>query len=283
MSLDLSKLENARERGGKIIARCPACAALGHDEKGEHLAIMPDGRFGCVVYPGASGKDHRKEIFALAGEPKRGSFHIRVRRPASASLPKVAGKPIDLGRLGTLGTGFAQACAISTSQPQDDREKEECVQALSVAQNSSQASQPAPSPKPPYGAGGEPESFLDTIDPDIAAAFLRGFVGDQLPALSKRFGKVQAALDALLLPWNYEDSEFACRLEDVDHHAMSLAAVHAGMVLVGSLYAGQDSRTAGETATEAFCEFLKIALPADTRDIDPETGHPIVDGAICPF
>ena len=94
---------------------------------------------------------------------------------------------------------------------------------------------------------------------------------------------MQAALDALLLPWNYEDSEFACRLEDVDHHAMTLAAVHAGMVLVGSLYAGQDPRTAGETATEMFCEFLKIAPPADIRNIDPETGYPIVDGAICPF
>ncbi|MCH7228821.1 hypothetical protein [Haloferula sp. A504] len=283
MSLDLSKLKNARERGGKIIARCPACAALGHDEKGEHLAIMPDGRFGCVVYPGASGKDHRKEIFALAGEPKHGSFHIRVRRPASASLPKVAGKPINLGRLGTLGTGFAKACAIGTSQPQDDREKEECVQALSVAKNTSQASQPVPSQEPSYPACEEPGRLCDVIDPDTAAAFLRRFVGDRLPALSKWFGQVQASLDAVLAGWNYEDSEFACRLEDVDHHAMTLAAVHAGMVLVGSLYAGQDPRTAGETATEAFCKFLRIAPPADTKDIDPETGYPIIDGAICPF
>jgi hypothetical protein len=68
MSLDPSKLENARQCGKKIIARCPACAEDGHDEKGEHLVIMPDGRFGCVTCPGAAGKQHRQRIYALAGD-----------------------------------------------------------------------------------------------------------------------------------------------------------------------------------------------------------------------
>ena len=67
MSLDTSKLENVH---GKVIARCPACAEGGHDQKGEHLVINADGSFGCVLYPGdsADAKAHRKRIFALCGD-----------------------------------------------------------------------------------------------------------------------------------------------------------------------------------------------------------------------
>jgi hypothetical protein len=70
MSLDVSKLENARERGGKIIARCPACAEADSDHKGEHLVVNEDGRFGCVIYPGdgPEAKEHRRRIFALCGD-----------------------------------------------------------------------------------------------------------------------------------------------------------------------------------------------------------------------
>ena len=91
MSLDLSRIENARQRGEKIIARCPACAEHGHDEKGEHLVIMPDGRFGCVTCPGAAGKEHRQRIHALAGDKttsRRGACMIRVRKPAPAKPQK---------------------------------------------------------------------------------------------------------------------------------------------------------------------------------------------------
>lgn len=186
MSLDLSKLEKARERGGRIIAQCPACAKLGHDEKAEHLVILPDGRFGCVVYPGASGKDHRKEIFALAGERRnRGSLHFRVHRPASASLPKVAGMPIEVGRLGTLGTGFSNPRATRESSLRTEGEEEVHVHTRSVGVNASQASQPVPS------------------DPMLARA--------------------------------------------LDHAS-------------------------------------KVQQPTpDAPDIDPETGFPIIDGAVCPF
>ncbi len=50
MGLDSSKLENIKKRGSITIARCPACAEDGGDNKGEHLFINNEGRFGCVLY-----------------------------------------------------------------------------------------------------------------------------------------------------------------------------------------------------------------------------------------
>ena len=67
MSLDINKLENVERRGSHIIARCPACAEHGYDNKGEHLSIDEEGRFTCVVYPQDTGIEHRKQIFALVG------------------------------------------------------------------------------------------------------------------------------------------------------------------------------------------------------------------------
>ena len=90
MSLDLSKLQNTREQGGKTIARCPACAEAGMDETGEHLVIQADGRFGCVVHPGAGGKSHRQRIAKLVGA--RGVPVIKVR--VAASAPTNAGAPL---------------------------------------------------------------------------------------------------------------------------------------------------------------------------------------------
>jgi len=72
MSIDIKRLENVKTKtGGKIIARCPACAVSGGDEKGEHLFVNTDGRFGCVVHPG--DKSHNKTIFALVGVKDGGS------------------------------------------------------------------------------------------------------------------------------------------------------------------------------------------------------------------
>ncbi len=95
MSLDPAKLENVRNQGGKITARCPACAEAGMDEKGEHLFICADGRFGCVVHPGDAGKPHRKRIAALAGE-KSGIAHvIKVNLPLPS--PNAAPVPVRQG------------------------------------------------------------------------------------------------------------------------------------------------------------------------------------------
>jgi hypothetical protein len=64
-SLDLSLLEKVRHTGGKILARCPACAEGGGDRKGNHMTIFPTGKFACAAMPGDS--EHRRRIFALVG------------------------------------------------------------------------------------------------------------------------------------------------------------------------------------------------------------------------
>jgi hypothetical protein len=79
MSLDVTKLEKARSRGNKTVARCPACAENKADQKGEHLIVNANGSFGCVLYPGASpeSKAHRRRIFALCGIKELESLIVR--------------------------------------------------------------------------------------------------------------------------------------------------------------------------------------------------------------
>ena len=69
MPLVISFLEKAkRSSNGVVIARCPACAAAGQDHQGNHLKVYPDGRYGCVLFPGKEGKLHRQHIFQLVGD-----------------------------------------------------------------------------------------------------------------------------------------------------------------------------------------------------------------------
>ena len=301
MSLDESRLENVHQRGGRIIARCPVCAKDGRDEKGEHLVIMPDGRFGCVVYPGAAGKEHRKRISAVAGDPntrKRGAFNVRVRRASSnpngrptaeivdvarlgfgsgsdssgrhpgqvAGLPELAAPLDTVGRIGRVSSTHA----LRVNQPTPVDGDKEHVHTRSVGRNPSNASTPAPG-----WDDDKPGRLSDVLDPETALDFVHRLIGERLPALSERLGMIQAATDAILLGWNHEDSEVSRKLADVDHQTLALAAAHAGMVLVGALHAGQDARDAGETATESLCELLGFEPDFIRRVIDIPRG----DGA----
>ncbi len=100
MSLDLSKLEKVRHReDGGVEARCPACAEGGHDRKGQHLLVKPDGRFGCCANP--KDREHRRRIFALARDTS--PRNIKVKTPAVKVLPA----PIVSGVFGRLGRVFA--------------------------------------------------------------------------------------------------------------------------------------------------------------------------------
>ncbi len=85
--LDLNKLEKVRQCGSKRIARCPACAEVGGDRKGEHLFIREDGRFGCVQFPGPDGNQHRKRIFELAGIRDKKSVRTTKTRVNNGEWP----------------------------------------------------------------------------------------------------------------------------------------------------------------------------------------------------
>lgn len=87
MSLLLSCLEKVRELGNGVTqARCPACAEGGRDRAGEHLRIYPDGRFGCCVYP--KDHEHRKRIFALAGDRAPKTFTVKATVKVAAPAPQ---------------------------------------------------------------------------------------------------------------------------------------------------------------------------------------------------
>lgn len=120
MSLDLAKLENARRLpDGRIRARCPACAAEGHDKRGEHLIVNPNGAFGCAVHPGETV--HRKSIWALAGSQTAKPIEVR----SLGRLGRVNETPIVLqrnilGRLGRLEqshAGSSDAASKHDSEP----------------------------------------------------------------------------------------------------------------------------------------------------------------------
>jgi hypothetical protein len=87
MSLDHTKLEHLQQlRDGSWQARCPACAADGHDRSGDHLHVYPDGRYGCAKYPQDSA--HRRKIWELAGE--RNQERVPHAPNPSPPLPKVS-------------------------------------------------------------------------------------------------------------------------------------------------------------------------------------------------
>lgn len=68
MRIDKTKLRNIKESASRITAQCPACAECGDDNNGDHLFISPaTQKFGCVLYQGIDGADHRRRIFDLVG------------------------------------------------------------------------------------------------------------------------------------------------------------------------------------------------------------------------
>jgi len=108
MGLDLSRLEKVKRRGLNTITRCPACAESGGDRKGEHLMINDTGQFGCVLFPGQSGQQHRQRIFELAGVKEMPGKTFEIRKPPSpASSAQVIQKDI-LGHLGRIQSTHAR-------------------------------------------------------------------------------------------------------------------------------------------------------------------------------
>jgi hypothetical protein len=188
MGLQIDLLEKPRTiSGGRIQARCPACAESGGDTQGEHLVVYPDGRFGCCLHPG--DKQHRKRIFALVGK-KRSIPVITVRRasrdqPArqwtSVSVtmnlpapPTAANRDSELpvpsvpesksgsspSLVGTLGTPFFNLCALQEKIGYTH------IHTHGSLEHPSQASQPTSNgedPKPPVPSVPEqsPNPYID--------------------------------------------------------------------------------------------------------------------------
>jgi hypothetical protein len=99
MELDLTKLENVRECGDAKRARCPACAASGHDKKGEHLMVFANGLFGCGARNG--DHEHRRLIWKLAGGATGSKTPVRpVREQISRGCRSVSSNL--LGRFGRV-------------------------------------------------------------------------------------------------------------------------------------------------------------------------------------
>ena len=89
--LYLDRLEKPRVRGGKLIARCPACAEMGADKSCEHLVIMDEGRgpFRCIVDPEGKGGAHSRRIFELVGKRERGERPLPIPPRAEKRESKV--------------------------------------------------------------------------------------------------------------------------------------------------------------------------------------------------
>ena len=155
MSLDISKLENVRTHGGKITARCPACGEGGHDQKGEHLVVNADRRFGCVVYPGdsADAKEHRKRIFALCGDREIKPLAVHpsgLGRLGRVNRSQLAETPLKTGLLGRLGRVFEtnlkpeRAAVEDENHNADEHQLSECEKGVLAV-----LSDPTATPQPP--------------------------------------------------------------------------------------------------------------------------------------
>ena len=125
MGLDLSRLEKVKRRGSNTIARCPACAESGGDRKGEHLLINDAGQFGCVLFPGQSGQQHRQRIFELAGVKNTPGKGFEIRKPPPlASRAMVIQKDI-LGHLGRIPSTHARKSFESHLNEKEYKAQEE--------------------------------------------------------------------------------------------------------------------------------------------------------------
>ena len=87
-SIDTSLLQRKKIRGDKLEAQCPACAAAGADNTGNHFFLnQSSGKFGCVANEG--DHQHRQEIFALVGiKEERREFTAKERREYGRSKRK---------------------------------------------------------------------------------------------------------------------------------------------------------------------------------------------------
>lgn len=106
--LQTDKLQKVKNRPGKTVARCPACAEAGGDRKGQHLIIYPNGKFGCITHP--DDQKHNRRIWELAsGAPPAPRIRSKKRQKRP---PRIITQEV-LRHLGTLGTGSFESRAYA--------------------------------------------------------------------------------------------------------------------------------------------------------------------------
>jgi hypothetical protein len=116
MSLNIEKLEKVvLLNGGTYRARCPACAELGGDRKGNHLFIYADGKFGCAANP--KDHEHRRQIHKLARSAPKTSFTIKAKPETPKFCIPIKRKPKGFYDPRTPRTGPANSLHITESIP----------------------------------------------------------------------------------------------------------------------------------------------------------------------
>jgi len=124
MSLDFSKLECVKALADRTIAACPACREQGHDKKGDHLVIWPDGKFGCVSNPDDSA--HRSRIFALAGAKDEKPSPARTPARRRSSWPTIEAAAAAITPPGfhlEAVYRYGNAAAVARYEPDEGGEK----------------------------------------------------------------------------------------------------------------------------------------------------------------
>lgn len=84
--LRLGEVEGLRKEGRGQVGRCPACAEANADKHRNHLIIWPDGKYGCVCFPGSQGRSHRRRIFQLIGIVDKNRHKHLPQTPLDISL-----------------------------------------------------------------------------------------------------------------------------------------------------------------------------------------------------
>lgn len=92
MRLNLNLLQNPRLQGGKLIARCPACAEAGDDRRCEHLVVFDAGTgpYRCIVDPDGAGSEHSKRIHKLVGLDDDIGAYFQAKRDNAAKSQRPA-------------------------------------------------------------------------------------------------------------------------------------------------------------------------------------------------
>ena len=289
MALDLDKLENVQATSRKTTARCPACAEDGMDEKGEHLIVREDGKFGCVLHPGAGGRAHRQRIFALVGiktHPSRPKYRIAVKQPGECT-------DVNSGRFGRVFLTRAR-----TREPAEDQDME-----LGDVFTRTRVTQDYPSEasgNAKQAAVSDPPTSHETPrDPSEASEMTGQPAAADVPSGKETHGPPLKVAPSEEERQEYEDSLppmlFRPPMRSMNHNDSNfqntpdgslVLALHwwKGKITVRLLYADPEQHCFWDCEEKAYVRPPRFyMLVCEKLRFDPIVGFSIIDGTLCPF